>query len=268
MPSDHKFVYNTHKFFKLEEINLNTLSLLENFHIREEITVIKGKIIFPENHYFHLIANLRKARFKISLDFTLEYFIENINAFINNRKISVNLLYSCILNEQGLQHLVYENHREPETSTFNEVEIYREDFMANNHSSQINFSNGFLHALNTYRVENELDDIFLLNQNNHLTGSFYGNVFLIKGQELLTPRLDDGARDTAARQKFLLLAKKWPEFDAVSEKTLPPFEITKADECFIFTPFYKLISLSKFRKTDFDNHYIQAIKKKLLELVQ
>ena len=54
-------------------------SLLTAFSIQENIRLKKNNIFFLEEHYFRVIATLRRYRFGIPMNYTMSFFEEQIH---------------------------------------------------------------------------------------------------------------------------------------------------------------------------------------------
>jgi len=48
--------------------------------IFETLKIVDNKVLFAEDHYFRLMASMRICRMEIPMNFTLEYFEEQILA--------------------------------------------------------------------------------------------------------------------------------------------------------------------------------------------
>lgn len=54
----------------------------------ETVKIVNGKILFLEDHYFRLMASMRVVRMMIPMDFTMEYFEEQILTLVNQLNIA------------------------------------------------------------------------------------------------------------------------------------------------------------------------------------
>ena len=71
-------------------------NLHKDFSFVENVRLNNGKILFWEKHYFRIIANLRRYRYKIPISFTMEKLEEELIKVTNviDSKIT-NGLYRC-----------------------------------------------------------------------------------------------------------------------------------------------------------------------------
>ena len=50
----------------------------------ETLKIVQGKILFLEDHYFRLMASMRILRMEIPMDFTMEFFEEQLLSTVKN----------------------------------------------------------------------------------------------------------------------------------------------------------------------------------------
>ena len=74
------------------------LNLFKGFSIEEKLRFSKGNILLWEIHYFRIIAALRRYRFNIPLEFTMEYLSNEILKILNK---------NLTLNDDQLIHLKF-----------------------------------------------------------------------------------------------------------------------------------------------------------------
>lgn len=77
----------------------------------------------------------------------------------------------------------------------------------------------------------QADEAILLNASGHVSEGSSDNVFIVRDRQLFTPPVTDGALDGVTRGVVLELAR---ELGIPSrEKTLAPYDLYTADECFL-----------------------------------
>ena len=54
----------------------------------ETVKIINNKILFLEDHYFRLMSSMRVVRMEIPMNFTMEYFEEQILSVVNANSLS------------------------------------------------------------------------------------------------------------------------------------------------------------------------------------
>jgi len=90
------------------------------------------------------------------------------------------------------------------------------------------------------------DEAILLNAQGHVTEGTTDNIFIVKDNEILTPPVTDGALQGITRDIIFELVKG---FDVelnikCNEKTLSPYDLYTADECFLTGTAVELIPVS------------------------
>lgn len=239
--------------------------------IYQKIRLYNGEILFVERHYFHLMAQMRMARWEIPMYFTPDFFEKEIKK---------------LLNEISIDHAVIEIFVTPNninkqmdywikiTKTLNsllsrkpyEIEQYKESYVRNDFLARINFLDPRISIFSTFASENDLDDLLLLNANKELARTIYGNVFIIKDDVVSTPSVEAGALDNVFRDKFIETVKRTPEFNSILEDKIFPFALMKADEVIVLKEGFGIQSVTKFRKKEYPNTMTQILTDKFLEL--
>lgn len=112
------------------------------------------------------------------------------------------------------------------------VDIYTELPKACNFLSNIKTCNSLTYVMaGLYKTQNNLDEVFLLNQNGFLCEASSANVFVYYQNHLYTPALSEGCVEGVMRQVIIDLAKKINI--PVIEAQINPDILYEADEVFI-----------------------------------
>ncbi|MBC7400896.1 MAG: aminotransferase class IV, partial [Mucilaginibacter sp.] len=82
-----------------------------------------------------------------------------------------------------------------------------------------------------YKAQNNLDEVFLLNQNGFLCEASSSNVFVWYQNHLYTPALSEGCVEGVMRQVIINIAKK--SNIPVTEAQINPEILYEADEVFL-----------------------------------
>ena len=85
------------------------------------------------------------------------------------------------------------------------------------------------------------------------------NIFLIKGNEVLTPSLDSGCINGIIRKKLIELLRK-NEIFSIKETQISPFELLKADEVFLTNSITEIQSVDQYRKKHYSKEKSELIK--------
>lgn len=241
----------------------------------ETLKMVNGKLVFFEEHYFRLMASMRILRMEIPDNFTLE-FVENqivetvkANNLENNARVRMTVfrndggLYTPTSNEIG--YVIEATKLVIKEYDVYEVELYKDFYVNSSFLSSIKSTNRILNVVaSIFADENDYQACLLINEKKHLVEATHGNIFLIFGNKLVTPRIEDGCINGIIRKKLIELLKKKIKF-SVEEREISPFEIQKADELFITNSIIDIQSVHKYRKKVFSTDVTSEIKEILIE---
>ena len=178
-------------------------------------------LLFWEDHYFRLMASMRRLRMEIPMNFTMEFLEEQIRKVlladgVVNRPARVRLTIfrkeggrytpedrgiRFIVEHESLSSALYAL----ETTDYR-ADLYKDYYLHADELSGLKHSNKILHVLaGIYTRENELHTSLLLNHNKLVAEALDGNVFLVRGKEIKTPPLSDGALDGIMRKQLVKL---------------------------------------------------------------
>ncbi|TXG35795.1 aminotransferase class IV [Seonamhaeicola maritimus] len=244
----------------------------------ETIKVSHGKILFLEDHYFRLMASMRIMRMEIPMSFTMEYIEEQILKTLESNslsKSSVRAKFTVFRNEGGLYtpstndigYIISIKVLEDDFYTLNdafyEVDLFKDYYMSPTLLSTLKSNNKALNIVGSiYAKENNLNNCLILNTNKQVVEALNGNVFLVKGNTIKTPPIEDGCLKGIMRKQIIEILKKVEEYDVV-EASISPFEIQKADEVFITNVIVGIQPISKYRKKLFSNEVSKQLIGKL-----
>ena len=252
----------------------NNRGLLYGDSVFETVKILDGKILFVEDHYFRLMASMRIVRMEIPMNFTLEYFEEQILSLAkaNNVEKSSRARISVFRNQGGfylpkdrtvsflidiseLGNSIYQIEKENY-----EVELYK-DFIVTKHLlSTIKSSNRILNVTGSiFADENGYDNCLLINDDKNVIEALNGNLFMLMGGKLITPPISEGCLNGVMRKQVLALARKIESLEVV-EEPISPFDLQKADEMFITNVIKGIQPITKYRKKE----YTEKISKDLL----
>lgn len=112
------------------------------------------------------------------------------------------------------------------------VDIFTELPKAANYLANIKTCNSLTYVMaGLHRTQNNLDEVFLLNQNGFLCEASSANIFVYYQNHLYTPALSEGCVEGVMRQVVIDLAKKVNI--PVTEAQINPEILYEADEVFI-----------------------------------
>jgi branched-chain amino acid aminotransferase len=128
--------------------------------------------------------------------------------------------------------------------------------------TQIKTTNSLINVLAAREAkENGWDDALLLNRKGNIAEATSSNLFIIKGDAIYTPPLEDGALDGIMRQQIARIIRK-SNF-RLQTKSLQPEELEEADEIFLTNAVRGIIYVVGYGKKRYYNRKIR----RLLELL-
>lgn len=243
----------------------------------ETLKIVDGKILFSEDHYFRLMASMRIVRMEIPMNFTLEYFEEQILLVANaeNCSASARARITVYRNDGGkylpednnvsflvsvskLENVLYQI-----AHKIYEVELFKDFYVSKQLLSGIKSTNRLLNvAASIYAKENDLQNCLLLNDEKNVIEAIQGNIFMFTDGKLVTPPVSEGCVNGVMRRQVLALAKKMEDIE-VSEQVISPFDLQKADEIFITNIIIGIQPVFKYRKKEFGSALAETLLQKL-----
>lgn len=244
----------------------------------ETIRVINGKIMFWEDHYFRLMASMRILRMEIPMSFSPEFLEQEILGLIKENsledqpvRVKINVhrnsggLYlpesrdiSYIIRTSALENPFYTLSEESHV-----VELFKDHFMLSGLLSTLKSSQKLVNILGSiFAEENDYHNCLLLNEKKSVIEALNGNLFLVKGNTIKTPPLEEGCLNGIIRKKLIEILKKTEEF-TLEETPISPFELQKADELFITNSIVGIQPITKYRKKEFTNEVAKSLIGKL-----
>lgn len=247
----------------------------------ETVKIVNSKVLFVEDHYFRLMASMRVVRMEIPMNFTMEYFEEQILSLTENLAISgsararitvyrndggyylpINKTVSFLVHATPLDSVLYSF----EVKEY-EVDLFKDFYITKQLLSSIKTTNRMLNVTaSIYADENGLDNCLLLNDAKNIVEAIQSNVFMLVGNKLITPPVSEGCLNGVMRKQVLKLAKTMGTLEVV-EEVISPFELQKADELFVTNVIKGIQPITKYRKKTFKTALAVELNKKLNELV-
>ena len=234
-------------------------NLHKDFSFIENIRFYNGKILFWEKHYFRIIANLRRYRYKIPISFTMEKLEEELIKVTNivDSKTK-NGLFRCqfIKSYNETKFIISFTDLNPiEINTTDyEIDLYKDILMFSNDLSNMSKTNSDLRLISSmYAKENGLNDVVLLNDQKKVTETLNGTIFLLESDQIQTPNLLSGCQNLVFREVFIEWLIKYIKNYNVIEREINPFELQKSEEIFIISLESGLQCVSNYKKSSYSN---------------
>jgi branched-chain amino acid aminotransferase len=252
------------------ETNLlvNNRAFLYGDGLFESMKIVDQKILFLEDHYFRLMASMRIVRMEIPMNFTMEFFEDQIlslakaNDCCDSARVRITVYrneggnylpvqrsVSYLINCSPLENKLYSIDSKPY-----EVDLYKDFYITKQLLSTLKTTNKILNVTaSIYADENGLDNCLLLNESKNVAEALQGNIFMVLNGKLITPPLTEGCLNGVLRKQILNLASKMEGLE-VEEGEISPFDLQKADELFISNVIKGIQPISKYRKKEFGNN--------------
>ena len=143
----------------------------------DTLKVLKGKIIFLEDHYFRLMASMRILRMEIPMDFTLEFFEVEIIKLIEvknleNARVRITVFrkdggtYSPLNNE--IEFVIEASDLVIDIKDTYEVELFKDFYVYSGLLSTLKTTNRVINVIaSVFANENDFDNCLLINENKH-----------------------------------------------------------------------------------------------------
>ena len=247
----------------------------------ETVKIINNKILFLEDHYFRLMSSMRVIRMEIPMNFTMEYFEEQILLLVKNNALSAssraritvyrndggyylpkNNSVSFLIHTTALENTAYSIEQKEY-----EVDLYKDFYITKQLLSSIKTTNKIINITGSiYANENGLDNCILLNDSKNVVEALQGNIFMLLGNRLITPPVSEGCLNGVMRKQILVLAKKIDHLEVV-EEAISPFDLQKADELFITNVIKGIQPITKYRKKTFTSNVADQLVQMLNEMI-
>lgn len=264
-----------------ENILTQNRAFLYGDGVFETLKIINSKILFLEDHYFRLMASMRVVRMEIPMNFTMEYFEEQVLKVVaeNGFSASARARITVFRNDGGLylpktnevSYLIHSIALENTSYVLNtahyEVDLYKDFYVTKQLLSSIKTTNKLINVTGSiFAHENGLDNCILVNDTKNVVEVLQGNLFMVIGKKLITPPVSEGCLNGVMRKQVLALAKKIEGIE-VSEEIISPFDLQKADELFLTNVITGIQPISKYRKKEFTNSLAHLLVQKLNESI-
>ena len=247
----------------------------------ETLKIVNNKILFLEDHYFRLMASMRIVRMQIPNNFTLEYLEEQVLnlAKANNCENSARVRLTVFRNDGGfylpqtrtVSFLIQVSPLNETYYSFSdamyEVDLYKDFYITKQLLSTIKTTNKMINITGSiFADENDLQNCLLLNNEKNVVEALNGNLFMLIGNQLITPSIEDGCLNGIMRKQVLQIAKKMENLE-VLEQPISPFDLQKADELFITNVITGIQPISKYRKKEYKSDLSKVLLEKINDLI-
>jgi branched-subunit amino acid aminotransferase/4-amino-4-deoxychorismate lyase len=243
----------------------------------ETIRVCRGKVLWAEPHFQRLARSAATMKFIMPEGFSVKEFtgwILNLYRMNHPKGEPARIRFSMFRKDGGLYtpesnqvSFLIESEKLKETAYgFHErgldIDIYPDQNKAVNQLSPLKTSSALLYVMAAlYKKENGFDDCLLLNQYGNIAEAISSNVFVVCGDKLITPGLDQGCVDGVMRTVLLRLSAGLPI--TIKEAPLHPSVMMDADEVFLTNTISGITWVRSFRERMYANHFASNLHRLL-----
>jgi branched-chain amino acid aminotransferase len=258
-------------------IQINNRGLNYGDGIFETLKFANNRINFWEDHYFRLMASMRIVRMDIPMNFSPEYLENQIRKTLEVNGLSekaarVKLLvvrkagglYTPVTN--AVDFLITTEELSTPSFKLNEqglnIDLYKDFYKNSGMLSTIKTTSAQLYTVaSIFRKENHYDECLLLNERKEVVEAISSNIFIVKGDDLITPPLESGCLKGIMRKKIIEFAPQL-KFN-VKEESFSPFALQKADEVWLSNSIKGLQWVGRYRKKSYRQERAAEMLKKI-----
>ena len=229
-----------------------------------------GYILFLEDHYFRLMSSLRMLRMKIPMNFTLNYYKDEILKTIKANKIGDARIRVTVFRKDGglyapkdnnINFLIEANKLSLKNQKEYKMELFKDFPVQTGLLSTIKSNNRLINVLaGVFANEFGFQNCILINENKNIVEVINANIFLIKGFNIYTPALEEGCINGVIRKKIIEMIEGIDSY-VIHQTKISPFELLKCDEIFITNSIVHIQSVSQYKNKRYGNTETVKLKK-------
>lgn len=259
-------------------LSINNRGFTYGDAVFETIKVLQNNVLFLEDHYFRLMASLRIMRMEIPMNFSLEFFENEILSLIKIRNLeqySVRVKFIVNRSEGGLftpenndiDYIIFADRLDVDFYEYNDnnyrVDLFKDFYISPSLISTLKTNNRIINVVGgIYATENNLNNCLILNTNKNIVEALNANLFLVKDNCVKTPPLQDGCIKGIMRKQVIEIIKLLPEY-TIEESSISSFELQKADELFLTNVITGIQPITNYRKKRFSKEISKKVLAKL-----
>lgn len=227
-----------------------------------------NQIIFWEEHYFMMMAQLRRLRLIIPMNFTIDYFIEEIvklTANVNEKSFIADIKFA---NEYKSEF----NSFEPNLITailvtktkslinsrilpIDEMSLFKDYNLTDQEFGSISYLQKDIKRIASIEsYENNYNDNIILNNKKNIIGSVLGNIFLFLNGKIICPSSHTG-RESCVISDLFIEFLKIKKIDFYYE-SFGVFELQIANEFAVLSIEHGLQPVKKYRKKIYESDHL------------
>jgi branched-chain amino acid aminotransferase len=258
-------------------IQINNRGLNYGDGIFETLKFANNRINFWEDHYFRLMASMRIVRMDIPMNFSPEYLENQIRKTLEVNGLSEKAARVKLLvvrkagglytpETNAVDFLITTEESSTPSFQLNEqglnIDLYKDFYKNSGMLSTIKTTSAQLYTVaSIFRKENHYDECLLLNERKEVVEAISSNIFIVKGDDLITPPLESGCLKGIMRKKIIEFAPQL-KFN-VKEESFSPFALQKADEVWLSNSIKGLQWVGQYRKKSYRQERAAEMLKKI-----
>lgn len=219
-----------------------------------------------EPYYFNVMAFMRVYRMPIPISYTLEFFVEQIQQVFEQNRVSLDdyfIKWEVVLIGQE-SHFFLSLKQKPQIKYIEEpadgFDLFKDAYWNAGFVSGIPSVTPSVFSLATgFCNDHQLSDVAIINERKELVHTLKGFLFLRFGEVLKTPSEQTGVYRLQARTAFLDAIAKQGAY-VLEQSVMTPFELQRADECFIYRPEGVLVGVQGYRKKRYALEAVQSLR--------
>ena len=266
---------NGNLFTNIDSKNINDFTfIINNFNFCEEIHFENGLLFFWEDHFFRIMASLRRLRFIIPLSLNKEFLKNELIKTIKANKLekksgNIKFYFYSKPNNNKIDYLINLNLSKPynkiNSKHINSCDVYNEEFIKSGLLSNLSITNRTIRRIaHMYSIENGFDSCIILNDKKNIVESTIGNIYLIKEDKIITPNLYSGCQNTAIRTSFNRWAMKNLKLEEIN---INIYELQQCDELFFLSINKGYTFVNRYRKTIYKSNLGSKLFKKFVSSI-
>lgn len=271
-------VYNG-EYIKKEsfQLSVNNRSFRYGDALFETIHANGREVQFFEKHFERLKHGMKKLKMNIPNTFNELKIKHEISGLLSRNKLfqGARVRLSIYRNEGGLytpktnetSYIIEAERLDDEVYVLNKkghkIDIFSEIPKTINYFSELKSSNSLLYVLaGIFKSENKLDDCLLINENKNITEAVSSNIFIVKGNSIYTPSLDEGCIPGIMRDTILDISSNLG-FIVFDDCILIQSDLLQADEIFLTNAIAGIRWVVAFQEKRYYNKVSQQLIKEL-----
>ena len=214
-----------------------------------------GKLILAEECYFFLMASMRKMRFPIPMNFTLEFFQNYFKENALNKGFLEGIIHFLAYRNNNFIDVDFHFDIEKKNNILGIQGDYEIDLI-----KEINVNTHFLSSIRIhspeniyaeiYAKDNDLDDVIFLNPNKRIARTIFGNLLFLEENVIKIPKTTEGAYISPIMESFLTFVHQ-NKLAEIRESEMIAFESQKAEEILMISDNKGIFSVTKIRNKTF-----------------